>query len=646
MLVDGIAVTANTYDETKRIMLARYGDTNRIIQGHLDFLEGLPPARPATPEELNTTFIECHRRVKALRALGEDVKGYGRVLTPKILRAFPPEICQRWIYHVKRHGHSEGDILRLMEFLSEEVDGALTRQKIRGETLDHPNYIPSAAALHVNSKQSKSGRKEIHPGDPFCVFCESKGNWAQEYRMVTEVSERREKLKSAHRCFLCLNRGHTARVCGKRGRALCTRCKGAHHRSICNESVAVTTPTKETTPYTVGKIDVASRGFTYLQTARIWVMGPTGLSKLTRCVLDAGSQSSFVAKTLIDDLKLEVVERRDLLVSAFESRSSDSCPRRVARFCAKSIWKNTTVPITAFDSTHALRPHPTVPHDITIMAQTRKMQLVDPREGERDLPIEVLIGGDHYWRIAKDTSTIRLSSSLAFLPTKFGWILTENRTGITANEIVVNHINLEHLDNNLRRLWDQETIGITPNQQKPLTAEDSQVLQEFRNSYRIEDGRRVVRLPKKNMCDLSSNHDTAERRFRNLQKRLQQDDALRTIYEEQMLDHVVKEQVELAPTTDNSTGLFYLPHLAVKKERRGEIKWRIVFDASSSEGNSPSLNEVLEMGPNLLPEVLATLLRFRGHHVAIIGDIQQAFLQLSLDRKDRDLTSFLWYRIS
>ena len=81
-----------------------------------------------------------------------------------------------------------------------------------------------------------------------------------------------------------------------------------------------------------------------------------------------------------------------------------------------------------------------------------------------------------------------------------------------------------------------------------------------------------------------------------------------------------------------------------KRERRGKIKWRIVFDASSNEGDSPSLNDVLEMGPNLLPEVMATLQRFREHPVAIIGNIQQAFLQLPLDRRDRDLTRFLWYR--
>ena len=53
-----------------------------------------------------------------------------------------------------------------------------------------------------------------------------------------------------------------------------------------------------------------------------------------------------------------------------------------------------------------------------------------------------------------------------------------------------------------------------------------------------------------------------------------------------------------------------------------------------------SLNEVMEMGPNILPEILVILLRFRLHHSAIIGDITQAFLQLVLDRKHQDFTRF------
>jgi hypothetical protein len=92
--------------------------TNRIIQTHLDFLESLPPATSATHDELHT-FIEFHRLIQELRALGEDVNGYGTVLVAKILRAFPPEFCQRWIVHVKLQGLSETSIFKPMEFLSE-----------------------------------------------------------------------------------------------------------------------------------------------------------------------------------------------------------------------------------------------------------------------------------------------------------------------------------------------------------------------------------------------------------------------------------------------------------------------------------------------------------------------------------------------
>jgi hypothetical protein len=52
--VDRIAVTASTYKETEKILLARYGDRNRIIEAHLDFLEGLM--------ELSCTFDLLHGR--------------------------------------------------------------------------------------------------------------------------------------------------------------------------------------------------------------------------------------------------------------------------------------------------------------------------------------------------------------------------------------------------------------------------------------------------------------------------------------------------------------------------------------------------------------------------------------------------------
>ena len=70
--MDGIALTAYTYEETKNILHLKYGESSRII---LDFLEHLQPERSATPESLNHTYVECNRRIQALRALDENIDG-------------------------------------------------------------------------------------------------------------------------------------------------------------------------------------------------------------------------------------------------------------------------------------------------------------------------------------------------------------------------------------------------------------------------------------------------------------------------------------------------------------------------------------------------------------------------------------------
>ncbi|GFR12329.1 reverse transcriptase domain-containing protein [Trichonephila clavata] len=62
----------------------------------------------------------------------------------------------------------------------------------------------------------------------------------------------------------------------------------------------------------------------------------------------------------------------------------------------------------------------------------------------------------------------------------------------------------------------------------------------------------------------------------------------------------------------------------------------MVFDASSHSPGHPSLNDALEAGPNLLPDILAMLLRFRLSNIAIISDGSQAFIQLILADEDRD----------
>jgi len=85
--------------------------------------------------------------------------------------------------------------------------------------------------------------------------------------------------------------------------------------------------------------------------------------------------------------------------------------------------------------------------------------------------------------MVNDTSPIRLSPSVVLLPSKLGWIISGNRSAVTASSIMVNYVKLGQIsftsDDVVRRFWDLETLGITDKQDKSMNAPDSALLREF-----------------------------------------------------------------------------------------------------------------------------------------------------------------------
>ena len=87
--------------------------------------------------------------------------------------------------------------------------------------------------------------------------------------------------------------------------------------------------------------------------------------------------------------------------------------------------------------------------------------------------------------------------------------------------------------------------------------------------------------------------------------------------------------------------MHYLPHHPVIRTDKSTSRVRIVYDASAKR-DGPSLNDCLETGPNTLPQIIDILLRFRLNKIALISDIKQAFLNVSIPESDRDFLRFLW----
>ncbi|VDH93045.1 Hypothetical predicted protein [Mytilus galloprovincialis] len=93
---------------------------------------------------------------------------------------------------------------------------------------------------------------------------------------------------------------------------------------------------------------------------------------------------------------------------------------------------------------------------------------------------------------------------------------------------------------------------------------------------------------------------------------------------------------------NQSNRIHYIPHHAVKKDS-STTPIRIVYDCSCHESpHKASLNDCLMSVPPMLNDLTGILARFRLHKHAVTTDIEKAFLNVELDKEDRDVTRFFW----
>ena len=126
-------------------------------------------------------------------------------------------------------------------------------------------------------------------------------------------------------------------------------------------------------------------------------------------------------------------------------------------------------------------------------------------------------------------------------------------------------------------------------------------------------------------------------------QRLAKDPKKLKMYDDVITTQEKQEFIEKVENPDVTSGTcHYIPHHAVHKES-STTPIRIVYDCSCRKSSThPSLNDCLTSGPPILKDLIAILLRFRQHKYGLVADIEKAFLHVSLDEEDRDITRFLW----
>ena len=197
----------------------------------------------------------------------------------------------------------------------------------------------------------------------------------------------------------------------------------------------------------------------------------------------------------------------------------------------------------------------------------------------------------------------------------------------------------------MRQCWDLDAIGI-----KSIDDDVTVISEDFINAFNKnihfnnDSGRYAVHLPWKSEEHpnyLLNNERGAVKRLEKLEYKLESNVKLRDEYMGVFSDLESKGIIEEVTALDSSNPVFYLPHRPVVREDSSSTKIRPVFDASAKGPNGVSLNDCMEVGPNLIPNLVSMLVRFRKWKFAITADIEKAFLQIEMNESDRDAHRFL-----
>ncbi|GFU94554.1 vacuolar protein sorting-associated protein 13B [Trichonephila clavipes] len=185
-----------------------------------------------------------------------------------------------------------------------------------------------------------------------------------------------------------------------------------------------------------------------------------------------------------------------------------------------------------------------------------------------------------------------------------------------------------------------ESIGV----KNENCSEEDVSFEMFKQRVHFKNGRYEVELPwKRDSNELSDNFSLAKRRLGSLMRKMQRDKVLYSEYCKVLRNYLDEGIIEKVtnPFIPTNNPVVYLPHQVIIKNESLTTKLRLVFDASAHAEKQLSLNDCLFHGVNLNPNILDLLISFRSNKIAVLADVEKAFLQISLAPKDRDVVRFL-----
>ena len=432
-------------------------------------------------------------------------------------------------------------------------------------------------------------------------------------RKITDMSldERIRFAQMEKLCWNCLKVGHRANRCFSTMR--CSTC-GKKHNTLMHQPAAQAPSNVRTEDISLATYECGPASQVRLMTGVGRVQSSTKASRV-RVFLDTGAQASFISGELVNAIKPELISKELVKVKAF---GAEPVWEEMERYKVTIAGKTKPITITAWRKEKLDMEYDLIPAEEVARWQGKGVTLSDTPSGDVPKAVHLLIGADHCNDIIRSKSEIQGES---VWNTEIGWILSGPvKMAQDVKSVSVHCVELE-------RLWKMEEVPDTAGRLPDFPLERSA------DGYQVGLLWRTERRPPDNLPQAMATAQALLKKLERQGTRAAYDKVLLTEYRK--LDAIEKEMKPDSPG-------YYLPHHAVFKHDSTTTKTRVVFNASASMEPGVSLNDLVDPGPSLLPDLAGLLLRLREYPCALQADIRKAFFMIGMREEDRPYLRFVW----
>lgn len=638
--------TASGYQLAVDTLKRRFGRLAPVINLRLTELIELKTLEDdCTTNDLRKMLDVMLVHVPSLLSLGLHKEGGADWIGPILIARLPPRLRIRWEEKCRSDGTfgvREGlcsDLEEFLEFFYRLVEIEESTQSM--------SLKSKKTLMRLREKSSSSNSKPFlrkpllsssfntHVHVQKCQICESNDHahaWKCPKFLNVSLNDRRSLCNRFKLCLNCLSEGHIVKNCSSISR--CRHCQGKHHTSLHGFTPRITPRTESAnnaarpveTSSSASLVSDKTQSRVFLQSCKALASDHHGNSVQIRVLFDSCSTSSFILEETAKRLKLPVQESKSLSINTF-GHGVVQQKFNIYQVNIGSIRGDPSSSVSLIATPNLVHPIQGQKLDLTNFSHLCDLFVPEDYTSNNSLSVDVIIGADHFYDFMTGNHRIGCRKEPVAIETTLGWTLhgsfscRDSTIRMKTSAIVMfcqSALASSVVSDNLERLWTLEGIDAPP------VKENEWVKPSLQND------RLTTALPWKSTQLPRSNREAVENLQHKLYSNLSPDQKIkRQEYFQELQDLQIIEPCTETPGPQ----AWYLPHHCIWKG-----KLRVVFDGSFG---SPSINDLLLTGPNILADIPSCLTSFRLYSIPITADLEKAFLQIEVQEPDRDFLRFL-----